>query len=456
MSTYNYLKQYNTQMLNIGTGKNISSFKTPELSFSSNTFSPNASTLKPFSLNAPSLEELGKQGVQQFYNSKGASKIASSMLSNSGGLNNIGTLESINEKKNLKKNRYGISNTDNLNKVASIANGISQITSSINSNSSNAQTDSAAYSAGQGIGDAVSKIHPIAAAAVAAGRVVDSLVGDKGWNSINKDYAKRAGISGFGASANNVLASIPGNSIWGFALGRTKKASSSKYFDSGKGASGYSKSFQDYNAAKSLGGTSSLFNRKANKFISEVGQEIEKVSHNMDKAEMAKQNSMYTTYSSQNQNKYSGYTPTAILSVKKGTKFPELGEARKLLHFINSKEKDHELPKFQVGGKMNLIPEGALHARKHDIASTDPELEGQITSKGIPVVSKSEGGIIQHAEIEKEEWTLRKEFTDQLEELYKKYQENPSDELAIEAGKLICYELLKNTDDRSGLIKSIK
>ena len=112
--------------------------------------------------------------------------------------------------------------------------------------------------------------------------------------------------------------------------------------------------------------------------------------------------------------------------------------------------------KFQLGGKMNLIPEGALHARKHDLTFIDPNLKGQITTKGIPVISESEGGVIQHAEIEKEEWTLRKEFTDQLEALYKKYQDNPSDELAIEAGKLVCYELLKNTDDRSGLIKSIK
>jgi hypothetical protein len=60
------------------------------------------------------------------------------------------------------------------------------------------------------------------------------------------------------------------------------------------------------------------------------------------------------------------------------------------------------------------------------------------------------------AEIEKEEWTLRKDFTDQLESLYHLYQKDNSSEAAIKAGKLICYELLKNTDDRSGLIKSVK
>ena len=105
---------------------------------------------------------------------------------------------------------------------------------------------------------------------------------------------------------------------------------------------------------------------------------------------------------------------------------------------------------------MNLIPEGALHARKHNLEKVNPELKGQITRKGIPVVAQGEGGVIQQAEIEKEEVIFRKEFTDELERLYKQYQDDSSDDIAIEAGKLICYELLKNTDDRSGLIKSIE
>ena len=132
---------------------------------------------------------------------------------------------------------------------------------------------------------------------------------------------------------------------------------------------------------------------------------------------------------------------------KKGMKFPELENARLILNSLNKPQK------FQLGGKMNLLPDGELHARKHDIEKYDKDLEGKITKKGIPVVT-NDG--TQTAEIEKEEWVLRKEFTDKIESLYKQYKDTNSDEIAIEAGKLVCFELLKNTDDRSKLIKNIK
>lgn len=105
----------------------------------------------------------------------------------------------------------------------------------------------------------------------------------------------------------------------------------------------------------------------------------------------------------------------------------------------------------KLGGSLNVIPEGALHARKHTIDKE--ELSGSITSKGIPVISKEEGGdIVQHAEIERDEIIFTLEVTKKLEELAKK----STDEAAIEAGKLLVEEILNNTDDRTGLIKEIE
>lgn len=167
-------------------------------------------------------------------------------------------------------------------------------------------------------------------------------------------------------------------------------------------------------------------------------------------------NQIGQSLASKNFNTYNGLGNMYSLA-KHGMKFPELDDARKLISSWSTKSTEIQEPqKFQIGGKMNLIPEGALHARKHNLSDVNPELKDQITSKGIPVVMQAEGGVTQTAEVEKDEWTLRKEFTDELESLYKSYQKDSSNEAAIKAGKLVCYELLKNTDDRSGLIKSVK
>ena len=113
-------------------------------------------------------------------------------------------------------------------------------------------------------------------------------------------------------------------------------------------------------------------------------------------------------------------------------------------------------PKFYNGGKteeskekplsnqQNVIPEGALHARKHHMENT----EG-LTQKGIPVIdNKGE----QQAEIELNEIIFNLEVTKKLEELC----EDGSDEAAIEAGKLLVQEILFNTNDRTGIIKTLK
>ena len=213
----------------------------------------------------------------------------------------------------------------------------------------------------------------------------------------------------------------------------------------------------DIDAAQKMSGKKMVFGkRKANKFINEQNRVNDIITSISQDSKLRKSNSAADTYLSQNQNRYAGYEPKLLLS-KKGMKFPELDRAREIISSWSIKlTENQDTQKFQLGGKMNLIPEGALHARKHNLEEVNPELEGQITKKGIPVITHSEGGVTQTAEIEKNEWTLRKEFTDQLESLYSQYQKDPSDDIAIEAGKLVCFELLKNTDDRSGLIKSIK
>lgn len=115
----------------------------------------------------------------------------------------------------------------------------------------------------------------------------------------------------------------------------------------------------------------------------------------------------------------------------------------------------NDIPEFQEGGSINVIPDGALHARKHNM-----DMEG-ITKKGIPVVSENKSGEIeQQAEIEKEEIIFRLEVTKKLEELEKEYyKDNTSqerkDELALEVGKLLVDEILYNTTDNVNLIDRV-
>lgn len=108
--------------------------------------------------------------------------------------------------------------------------------------------------------------------------------------------------------------------------------------------------------------------------------------------------------------------------------------------------------KFAEGGKVNVIPDGALHAHKHHLEDISPEYE-QVTSKGIPVVTEEEGGKLkQHAEVERNEIIFRLEVTKKLEELMK----DGSDDAAIEAGKLLAHEIINNTVDNTGLMEVVE
>ena len=113
------------------------------------------------------------------------------------------------------------------------------------------------------------------------------------------------------------------------------------------------------------------------------------------------------------------------------------------LKFYNG-GKTEESKKESLSNQQNVIPEGALHARLHHMDNDE-----EITKKGIPVIDdKGE----QQAEIELNEIIFNLEVTKKLEELYK----DGSDEAAIEAGKLLVQEILFNTEDRTGLINTLK
>lgn len=203
---------------------------------------------------------------------------------------------------------------------------------------------------------------------------------------------------------------------------------------------------QDSLDAKNISGIKTLAKGRANKQIDKAQHQYDVTWKKITDSKKRFDNDIGSSLQASLLNQYSGNQQLAKVG-KKGMKFPELENARLILNSLNKPQK------FQLGGKMNLLPDGELHARKHDIEKYDKDLEGKITKKGIPVVT-NDG--TQTAEIEKEEWVLRKEFTDKIESLYKQYKDTNSDEIAIEAGKLVCFELLKNTDDRSKLIKNIK
>ena len=81
-----------------------------------------------------------------------------------------------------------------------------------------------------------------------------------------------------------------------------------------------------------------------------------------------------------------------------------------------------------------------------------------LTKKGIPVIDEDGE---QQAEIELNEIIFTLEVTKQLEEYYDIfYSEDATnkekEQAALGAGKLLVYQILENTEDRTGLIESCK
>ena len=135
-----------------------------------------------------------------------------------------------------------------------------------------------------------------------------------------------------------------------------------------------------------------------------------------------------------------GYQSRGMRIGRVGVKLPTQEEIARVREILASRTK-----KFADGGKMNVIPEGALHAHKNHM-----DVDG-ITHKGIPVITEEDGGVIQHAEIERNEIIFTKEVTEKLEELAKK----GTDEAAIKAGKILAREIMENTQDNTGLMREV-
>lgn len=121
---------------------------------------------------------------------------------------------------------------------------------------------------------------------------------------------------------------------------------------------------------------------------------------------------------------------------------------------VGQESNQQDVEYLKNGGQMSVIPEGALHARKNGMELAK---DGEVTGKGIPVVDNSGE---QQAEIEREEIIFSKDITEKIEKLYKKFNEEDSsskkDDIAIEMGKILTCEIIKNTDDKTGLIEKLQ
>ena len=256
---------------------------------------------------------------------------------------------------------------------------------------------------------------------------------------------------------------LPGNSmVWGMFGGDTNTA----YFSSNarKVGAGYGGSIQAMNDAQALGNKRMLFGRnKANKFIDKANRMNEQLTDISLSTDRMNENVAGQMMSINDQLKFSGHKPGLTLNRKGGT-IPELESVRIIMSELQSNKQNEssETQKFQLGGKMNMIVTGALHARKHNLEELNPVLEGEITKKGIPVITFNEGGEVdqQLAEVEQAEIIMTLDATKTIEDYYKEYMDadtnKEADKAALECGKFLVDQILKNTDDPDKLIKKTK
>lgn len=300
----------------------------------------------------------------------------------------------------------------------------------------------------------------------ALGKESDAL--DGGVNAVANaagylDYA----VPGLGTG---IKYTIKGLNFADKALGKTTKS-----FSGNTGISGY----QDFSTQGKQFRLSQTRARKRSEIETQVNKKLFTAAKtNADallKQQQARNQAIENTGIT-NQNQLLGGQNYSVLTAKKGATLEDIRNYIKTRNIekevvqnpnLDDNLEKIEVSKFQNGG--SLIPSGALHKNKHKIESINPELDGEITKKGIPVISYAEKGdileyendgktpktlaeggeIVQHAEIEKDEVILNLSLTKKLIELMKK----DTPEAMIEAGKILARELMENTTDNTGLIE---
>ena len=273
---------------------------------------------------------------------------------------------------------------------------------------------------------------------------------------------------------------------WGQAAGLAMKGfnfldkalgKSTKSVNINSGVSGYSGSDLNYKG-KDFRFTQNKSRKKEIRQVNNLKKTAMSGKLNADSnlQQLAARNQAIGNTAMTNQTQLTGGQDYSVLAAKKGATLQDIRNYIKVRNIEkevaqNSNLDDNlekiEIQKFQNGG--NLIPSGALHKNKHNLESINSDLDGEITKKGIPVISYAEEGdileyesdgktpkilaeggeVIQHAEIEKDEVILNLSLTKKLVELMKK----DTTEAMIEAGKILARELMENTTDNTGLIE---
>ena len=296
----------------------------------------------------------------------------------------------------------------------------------------------------QAIGDALTKVPiPIVQAAGLAYKGISMLAEATGGNtnSITKEQAEDLGISKGTRLANNIIGALHPGAGW--LVKEVEEGQRSHLINEMSNA--YADTVSDIDQAGVLGGGKYLFGqKKVEDAVAQANRRNELLTEMNMTNTMRKQSDYGRDLAQQNMNRYAGTNYMDMRMGRKGMKIQSLEEIRELLK--NRIVEELDVQKFAEGG--SLMPAGKLHKELSHINELGEQYE-DLTRKGIPVVTLDEGGEIQQvAEVERDEWIWNLEFTQQIEALWK----DGSEEAMIEAGKLLTEELLRNTDDISGII----